>query len=290
MADITTPPAAPEAQVTPPAGAPAAPVTPAAFEVPQAYANEPWAQNIKSSADLWKEHQNAQALIGRPKVAVPAANATDEEKQAFRKELLTKHLGAPTDPAGYDLGKPKEGFNRDPAVADRFKAKFAALNVPLDMAREIMAEADAINTEEEKAMQAFMDKEGAEFNKYMTDTYGASRDVAMQGARTLLEAHVPAKLKNQVALLKGQELAVLAATVDAVVKQFTGKSGFNTTGTGGSGNLQTPGDKDGILAAQRQLMADPAFYDTRHPKHAVLREQYMTLRGSLAEMLAPAKK
>ena len=62
------------------------------FEIPQAYKEEGWAQNVKSYDDLWKMNANAQKLIGKKTIGVPDETASEAawEDQALVDAMLDR--------------------------------------------------------------------------------------------------------------------------------------------------------------------------------------------------------
>lgn len=65
-----------------PSAAPSDPKEPT-FTLPDEYKDKPWAAKIKNEGDLWKQLENAQALIGKKTVVPDLAKATPEEREAY---------------------------------------------------------------------------------------------------------------------------------------------------------------------------------------------------------------
>jgi len=64
------------------------------FAVPDAYKEKPWTANVKSSDDLWKQLDNAQALIGK-KIVVPDWEKADpKEIDEYVGQLRPKDASA----------------------------------------------------------------------------------------------------------------------------------------------------------------------------------------------------
>lgn len=89
------------------------------FSPPEQYASSGWAQNIKSTDDLWNQMANAQALIGKRPAGIPADGASEEEWNKFYqaagrpdahdKYVLDKIDGAPD---GFDLSPYENKFKQ----------------------------------------------------------------------------------------------------------------------------------------------------------------------------------
>ncbi len=88
------------------------------FAVPEEYKDAGWANNIKSYDDLWKQHDNAQKLIGRKTIGIPTADSSEDEVLEFyakvRPETAEKY--------DLDLGEDTEAFRKiffDNGISER---------------------------------------------------------------------------------------------------------------------------------------------------------------------------
>lgn len=118
----STPPAAvatpaPAAAQTPPAGD----APPKQFAVPDAYKDKPWASNIKSEDDVYKQLDGVQELIGKKTIMpIDYAKATPEEVATYHATLAPKEASAyafaqPDDPVSKMVGDAfiKNGINEN---------------------------------------------------------------------------------------------------------------------------------------------------------------------------------
>jgi hypothetical protein len=88
------------------------------FAVPEEYKNAGWASNIKSYDDLWKQHDNAQKLIGRKTIGIPNADSSEDEIQEFYSKVRPEN----SDKYDFDLGDDTEAFRKifyDNGVSER---------------------------------------------------------------------------------------------------------------------------------------------------------------------------
>lgn len=60
---------------------------PAEFQIPDEYKDAGWAANIKSLDDLFKQHANAQKLIGKKTIGIPTADSSEAEIAEFYAKL-----------------------------------------------------------------------------------------------------------------------------------------------------------------------------------------------------------
>lgn len=106
-------------------------------------AQHPKLAEFKSVGDLAKSYLGAQELIGRKAVGLvpPKADASDEDKAAFDKELRGV-LGVPDAPDGYEL-KMAEGVDADETLVNWFKGTAHGLGLSPQQAQGLT---DAWNT------------------------------------------------------------------------------------------------------------------------------------------------
>ncbi len=96
------------------------------FEIPQAYKEEGWAQNVKSYDDLWKMNANAQKLIGKKTIGVPDETASEAAWEEFYDKIR---------PAGAD----KYAFEGlEPEEAEVFGQMFYKAGLSQKQAQEVM--------------------------------------------------------------------------------------------------------------------------------------------------------
>lgn len=77
------------------------------FKIPDAYKEKGWAKNVKSVDDLFKIHDDAQALIGKKKIVPDFDNATEQEIESYFDQLRPKDGYDGLFPDGTDDGKKK---------------------------------------------------------------------------------------------------------------------------------------------------------------------------------------
>jgi hypothetical protein len=63
------------------------PMTSNSFNIPDEYKEAGWAGKINSVDDLWKQHANAQSLIGKKTIGIPTKDSSDEEWQDFNSKM-----------------------------------------------------------------------------------------------------------------------------------------------------------------------------------------------------------
>lgn len=266
---------------TPPAGP-----APSPFAVPAEYANEGWVKGrINSVDDLWKATANAQSLIGRQGIKLPAANATPEEKAAWNAEVMRTHFGAPADPKGYEF-EAVQGVTRAPAREEFARKMFHELNVPAATAKEIVKRfesLEATQSAEAAKVNAELDKQ---FNDLSKNLWGDKAPAVIEKLGTLLAAEVPEALKPMIEKLPGEALLALGTLVDNVHQRYSKKSAF--LDNLGKMPYAAPADGfgttlDELSASQRKVMMDPGFRDPMAPNFAELQAVNAKIREAMTK-------
>lgn len=240
-------------------------VTASAFSVPDAYKDKPYAANIKSAEDLWKSYDNAQALIGKPKIGVPSEQATPEEKAAFYKEM-----GVPDDVKEYGFTKPEglpdELWKQD--NADKWAKVMKENNVPKSVAETLRL----------AMMEETLENHNAgvkALNEELTKAFGDKRLEVGKAAGDLMSKAIPDKaLREKIQAAIGNENTPAFALALGYVQQYMKKTyGLSDTNTGGEGEESGGKTIPEMRAEAQKLMASPAYRDTMHKDHSDTRKQ-----------------
>jgi hypothetical protein len=171
------------------------PTTPAAetppppsFTVPEEYKARGWVEKIKTPDDLWKTLDNAQSLLGKKPVGLPAADAPDEEWNKYyniaRPESADKYTFS-------DVEGLPEGANLDEAKKMAQQLMFDA-GLPQKQADQlwkayIKSETEAVKRNEQTLNQKFDEQLKAQF--------GDKATVAQSIAEDMIVKHVPENVR-----------------------------------------------------------------------------------------------
>lgn len=259
--------------VTPPATA-----TSTAFEIPDAYKEEPWVQNILKTdpanhkEEFFKAMKGAQALLGkRPELQVPGKDATPEQIKNFHKQL-----GVPDDANGYQI-KPIEWSEEDKAIGafinssrtESFMADIKTEAHKLGITpSQLQGLADAYDKNFVKhhrdTVTATMTKEAEtekNFDEVATTLFGEAKLTVLNNAKKMMENNVPAEVKPYLAKLDNESLLVLASVLNGVSKRYVKEDGLNT------GGAPTGMNADQIRQEGQKMMMSDAYRDVMHPDH-----------------------
>jgi hypothetical protein len=128
-----------------------------AFKIPDEYKDKPWAAKIKSEADLFKQIDNLDTLVGKKAVIPDLKTATPEAREEFYKQLR------PADPSAYKF----EGDMASPDVKTAVGKIFMENGISEVQGNEIIKQYQAVGEAQQAAM---FDPEG--FKETMKGAFG----------------------------------------------------------------------------------------------------------------------
>jgi hypothetical protein len=231
-------------------------------------------RKMQSPVDLMHMVKAQAKFIGAPPeelVRIPKSGAKPEEI----RPLLTR-LGLPEKPDGYDYKDVKLSEGAQETLA-QFNPIFHEVGLTNAQARRIVSAYEelgakaAANAEAESAaaIQAAEAKARAEWGK----EFDAKADASVRFAQAL--GIDDAELKAMVQVMGPERVLYRFAELGAKL----GEAGV-VEGRGGAGeNSETA-----IHAKLRELRAEPAFLDRRHPEHKALVERVAALTAKLPGM------
>lgn len=257
------------------------------FVIPEQYAQNTWAQNIKSPDDLWNQFANAQSLIGKRPAGIPSNDAPQEEWDKFYQTL-----GRPEAPDKYGLPKIEglpEGFDATP-----YEGKFKELahKVGLSpkqaekawqeyMGMELGAYSEQTKAQAEK--QAQMDKE---FEGLSNKLFGDQFDAYSKQAQEFLGKALPPELQVDWQNMDNTTLAAFIQMtkysqdqIDAVKKQYGGEDKLASGGQNASMSIEEV--RAELVKANSELGKAKIF----SPEYKQIEENRNKLRETLSRMV-----
>ena len=236
-------------------------------EIPEEIRDSASLVDITSVPELAKSFVNAQAMIGKKRVAVPTKNASDEEKAEF-----FKMLGRPDTPDEYQM--PSEGVSKD--IEDLFN-EGGSLSEFRTEAHRLGLNSDQVaglfrwySDQSDKANQKVSSDRQTEHEQWMNDLkteLGNSFDQKADLARQAIHAFGDDELKD---ILNTTGLGNHPALVRWASKDGQALASDEIIGEGGAkpGNRLRPADAQAAIRAKN---LDPefqkAYMDDRHPSH-----------------------
>ncbi len=225
-----TPPAAP--QGTPPASPPAgdSPAPSGEFQVPDTYKDQPWAEKIKTSDDLWKALEGAQNLIGK-KTVVSMPDFTKATPQQIQEYFAQTR---PAEKSAYKFGDDVPEADRE-AIADMLYSN----GISDYQGNKVI---ESYKAYEAKQLEAMTSEEG--FNKELETSFGTSwKQIGGETAKFLKENMTPAdsELFNK---LPNSVLGLMYRTINNIVEGYGIKAGETGAPAGGGQGPGAPEDLD----------------------------------------------
>lgn len=202
------------------------------------FAKEPMFADFKDVPSLAKAYADTKKLVGQ-KLGIPGEDATPEVRDAFFKAL-----GVPENGEGYGF-KPPENMPEalKGTYSDEHAKKWADLfkkhNVPAEAANALRNEFFSEVSEEIGKMKTDVSKSDEEFAKMANETFGdeTKANAALQSARTIIEKHLPDKLKAELNAMPNSALMAVAVALNGELKGLTGEDNAlaHDSGAGASG-------------------------------------------------------
>lgn len=175
-----------------------------AYKVPDAYKDKPWAKNIKSDEDLWKEVDGLTTLKGKKHVAPDFKTAKPEEIEAFFATTRPADKAAYTFADGAD-----EGFKTGLADA-MWDAGISEHQYGI-----IKGKYDAI---EAAALERATSSDG--FNETMTKNFGEKFDDVVVRGQAAFKTHLTEDQGKLLNVMPNEYIAPLYQLVNSYEKQI----------------------------------------------------------------------
>ena len=175
------------------------------LKVPEKYANEPWAKEVKSVDDLWSKMAGAQKLLGKDKITLPGDNATDEELQAFYTRM-----GRPEKPEGYEFKSITElqEIERNVDLDTGLKKIFFNEGISKKAGERIVAKYEELVYDMQKPAIDAAAKRDVDFQKLADEVLGADRTSSMEAFKTVMREALGEK-GHLVSKIEGMDNEVL---------------------------------------------------------------------------------
>ncbi len=246
------------------------------YKVPDAYANEGWAKNIKSEGDVYKMLAGAESQIGK-QVKFPDADMSDEDRGKFFDNLKPENAG-------------DYKFNRE-GQSDEMKAY---ADDKLDgTVKEIFHEAklahwqaELIQTKYEALLGGLLQERGksdAEADKVFDDlakkTFGDKEETVMATAKALIDAHTPEGFGDQLKQLKDGDLMAVSGLLNEIAKNYIDEGTLSDLGNSLGGE-----NYDTLFEKGKKLMEDPRFQNEFDPDHDKVRGEVNEIFARLGKI------
>lgn len=241
-----------------------------AFVLPDAYKDKPYLKGVDSQEKLLKMLDGAQELIGKKGPAIPKADATQAEKDAYYDSI-----GRPKTAAEYVLDG---GDKSDPAFVSKVKDVFHKHGLSAEVAKGIWADVGGVLGGMKATGDAAAAQLDIDFNDLATKTFGTERETVLARGKELISANISPAMKTAIEKLDNNALIVLADVMRNVDKKY-----IRQDGAGGQ-TILSGGSADELRAKARGFMAEQNKYSPTSVEFTNLQRQidgiYDNLRKS----------
>lgn len=241
------------------------------------------------AAEMAKQLDNAQALIGKKSTAVPAADASDEEWAKFY-ELTRPESADKYEIPEIDLGEDKKALAdavnqmRDSDYAKAMKEKFFELGLTPKQAAELTKASQTLAAGQYEADIASAQARDAHFEEIAKTTFGGEREKAEKFGREFIETNSSERTKQIIAgwadkdsISVNEALMVFSDLGLQVHKKYEKGDSFSPA--------NTPAASMSYAEARAELhkeMAKPGYRSALAGDHAAIRERCVELTKIMA--------
>ena len=237
---------------------------PSTFIIPEEYASHERVSQAKSIEDLCKTIVNQETLIGKKYVGIPDDKSTPEEIAKFNEAL-----GVPVSFEDYQLESSPEVKQlygeADAEAMLGFKKILHEAGVSTKQADILKKGYDGVIGGMMEQQQAKIVALNTEFDKVITDAFGAEKDAKIQVAREFMTAKISDNLKPHLThvLQDAKALAVIADIANNLYPELQPEDLRKVPDgpSGGGGDMAT------LQSEMNAFIADPAFSNDRDPRH-----------------------
>lgn len=211
---------------------------------------------------LIKKLDGAETLIGKKPTGIPAADAKDDELDAFFGKLR------PEKPEDYTIEageKPDEGFLK--VVREAFHEGGSHKRQTQKILGKIMPflkERETIRLNAVAAEKAKNDEREAAFETMLKEAVGPEYEKKSARVQQAIKELVPEKARQYADKIDDKSLVLVTAVVDALLSKYAKEDDFKGEGGGGGGKQE---DKNTLVEELKKLYAEPARNDFRHADH-----------------------
>ncbi len=236
------------------------------FKVPDEYKDKPWASKVKTEADLWKQLENTQALVGKKTVIPDLAKADEKTREEFYAQLRPKSAD-------------EYQFSAEVAIDPNMKTGVAELlmknGISATQGNEIIKGYQEI---EQKELALQFDPEG--MKKSLEAAFGKDWEAITGGTRQALKGIMSEEDNKQLEAIPNVYLGLIYRTLgntQKAVQNMMKKYGVKETSLAhfAEGGATAPGDINQVRSGIRAQIA--ALGGRVHTE-----AQVMELRNKLA--------
>lgn len=218
--------------------------------IPEAYKAKPYMANIKSSDELYKQFDNAQSLIGAPRIPKEGADKADWDK-------FYDGLGRPEKPEGYSLFTDTD-TEQVKKVNTELQNVFHEVGLSKNQVEKISGKYKEIVTGIATEQGQNTEKYNADFKAATEKIFGDDQEGSVEVATKLVDKYAPEAVKKELTSLSPEAMAAVAAVLKGVSDEYitTDDIAKIKGGTGGGSSATT---RDELRAEMREIMGSKEF-------------------------------
>lgn len=193
------------------------------FKVPEKFAKESWANEVKSVDDLWEKMNGAQKLIGKDKIVLPGENATSDELTAFYERM-----GRPKNPEGYEFKSIEslKEITRNADLDHGMKKILFENGVSKEAGEKIVsAYEEVVYTMHKPAIDASAER-NLEFQKLADEVLGDDKVASMEAFKSVMREALGEKayLADKIEGMSNEELLPLIVFSKNIHDKYVGEN------------------------------------------------------------------
>ena len=226
--------------------------SPAEFAIPDSYKEAGWAKNIKSYDDLWKQHENAQKLIGRKTIGIPTSDSSEEEIEQFYAKVRPESLD------GYDFDLAED--------TDFFKDVFYKSGIS---ARQAKALTDAYKESVRKSTESLYSENG--FKEVMKNALGDEYSTKIEKVNAFLKQYGKKSALDEIEQLPNETLGLLYGLINLTMDKYAVKE-LGSVSNGIEQKSAMNNEKDMAEYMQEMMALDKDPFVSKEKKDAIRRK------------------
>ena len=251
--------------------------------LPEEYREKPLFKDMKSVEDLAKWADNANGLIGKKTIGVPADDAPTEDWEKYYESVRPKEASE-YEFADIEVEDDKKAMyealksTRSEKLQEKMRGVFHKAGLTKHQVSIINNGFELAQLDEGTALAEIAAEQDRNFDELADKTFGPNRTKAIESAKGLLEKYAPKEVQGRIGSMASEDLIAIAATLNGIMKDYAKEDW--SAGTKGN---QTPNSTVELRAEARRLMVLPEYGDDMHPQHDAVVQKvnrlYEQMRG-----------
>ena len=257
--------------------------------IPEDLRGKDYFQNVLKAenpgAELVKQFDNAQQLIGKKSPAIPGDDATDEDWNKFFETTR------PKSPEEYklqdlNLGEDKKEIaefiskNRDPEFVKGINEAAYKHGLTKKQFEGFAADYEKLQApyvEQQYKAQRDMD---THFESIAKETFGGDKDKTLEFGRKFIKEYASEKTREYATSLPNEALIIIADMAAKVHAKYEKGDSFNAPSGGGNDGKSI----EGLRSEMHKLMTEEGYQNSFAPGSAEVRDRVKQISAQIAQM------